>query len=142
VPESHMIYLCNEAATRDAILSQFRRHLIENPQIKQGDAIIIYYAGHGGRVDAPSGWTSSDGKIETICPHDEWMLDLEGNAIPGIPDRTINELLRRLASEKGNNIVRVLIRPMFSHSKLDPWLFRLLFLTPVILVVSRARIRL
>jgi hypothetical protein len=45
--------------------------------------------------------------IDTICPHDERTLDTNGNHISGIPDRTINGLLRRLAFTKGDNIVRL-----------------------------------
>ncbi|KAI0962768.1 hypothetical protein AcW1_000051 [Taiwanofungus camphoratus] len=107
VPDSHIVFLSNETATRAAILSTIQTHLIENPNVKQDDPIIVFYAGHGSRVDAPPGWASADGKIETICPYDEWAQDIQGHYISGIPDRTINELFRKLASEKGNNITLI-----------------------------------
>lgn len=101
------MFLTNEDATRDAILGAFSTHLIENTKIEQGDAIILFYAGHGSRVKAPVGWAATDGFIETLCPHDERMKDDEGEEIYGIPDRTINLILRDLAAKKGDNIVCV-----------------------------------
>ncbi|KAK7461776.1 hypothetical protein VKT23_008208 [Stygiomarasmius scandens] len=91
-------------ATREAIISTFRTHLVKNPVIQKGDTIIFFYAGHGSRVSAPADWATVDGQVETLCPHDEWMSDAKGVPIPGIPDRTINALLRTLANEKGTNI--------------------------------------
>lgn len=104
-PESQIVFLVNEFATRKAILSNFRTHLIDNIGIQNGDTIVVYYAGHGSRVTAPADWPATDGKIETICPHDETMIDLNGDLVHGIPDRTINWLLNKLAAVKGNNIV-------------------------------------
>jgi hypothetical protein len=76
--------------------------------IEEGDAIVIFYAGHGSRVGAPTGWMSSDDIIETLCPHDERTIHKTGEAIHGIPDRTINAILYDLSSVKGNNIVSVI----------------------------------
>ena len=105
LPEANVRTLTDESATREAILSSFRNHLIENPRIEKGDPIIFFFAGHGSRVEAPKEWETSDGKIETICPYDEWTQDRDGKEISGIPSMTINELFRTLAGEKGNNIV-------------------------------------
>lgn len=106
IPEAQIAFLANEDATREAILETFQSHLIENPSIEMDDAIIIYYAGHGSRATAPNSWPSTDGKIETLVPQDERAKTSEGEVIHGIPDRTINVLLGRLATAKGNNIVR------------------------------------
>ena len=106
VPEDNIRTLTDESATREAILSSFHTQLIENTRIEKGDPIIFFFAGHGSRVDAPKEWRTSDGKIETICPYDEWTQDEDGEEIPGIPSMTINELFRTLAGKKGNNIVR------------------------------------
>ncbi|KAJ6622316.1 caspase domain-containing protein [Mycena sp. CBHHK59/15] len=103
-PESAVMVLTNANATRAAILSAFRTHLIDNPQIEQGEPIIIYFAGHSGRVpagDFPSGY------VDTICPSDESVLAEDELLIPGIPKFTINALLQILAREKGNNITFV-----------------------------------
>jgi len=106
VPSSHFLCLANERATRSAIIAGFQKHLIENNNIEQGDAIVIFYAGHGNRVAAPKGWIADNDRVETICPHDERTIGRDGKEIFAIPDRTIGGLLRRLASVKGDNIVR------------------------------------
>jgi hypothetical protein len=67
---------------------------------------VIFYAGHGNRVAAPKGWIADNDRVETICPHDERTIGPDGKEIFAIPDRTIGGLLRRLASIKGDNIVR------------------------------------
>ncbi|KAJ7627877.1 caspase domain-containing protein [Mycena rosella] len=102
-PTTAILSLRNASATRSAILASFESHLIENPAIHKNDPIIIYYAGHGGQAEAPRGWASPSGTIETICPSDEATVAF-GRLVPGIPDVTINALLRTLAHEKGNNI--------------------------------------
>ncbi|KAJ7289603.1 hypothetical protein C8J57DRAFT_1628643 [Mycena rebaudengoi] len=103
VPESAICSLRNTAATRSAIISAFYTHLIDNAEIKKGDAIVIFFAGHGGTADAPGGWHTPRGRVETICPSDESTGPTHDH-VPGIPDVTINALLRILAREKGNNI--------------------------------------
>jgi hypothetical protein len=62
-----VLVLENEAATRDAILEAFQRHLIA--PAKTGDHSIFYYAGHGSRV-RNSRSSELDGKDETIVPAD------------------------------------------------------------------------
>jgi hypothetical protein len=74
--------------------------LIRNPDIHKGDIIIVYYAGHGSRVESPPGWPSTDGKIETWCPCNERVGDVHG-----ITDRAINSLLSEIATAKGHNVV-------------------------------------
>ncbi|KAJ7137943.1 caspase domain-containing protein [Mycena epipterygia] len=104
IPEPQIAFLANADATRDTILEKFQSHLIDNSAIEQDDTIIIYYAGHGSRAKAPDSWPSTDGKIETLVPRDERTTTLDGQFVHGIPDRTINTLLSRLATAKGNNI--------------------------------------
>jgi hypothetical protein len=107
VPSSHFLCLANENATRNAIISGFQKHLIENNNIERGDAIVIFYAGHGGRVDAPKGWVADDNQVETICPHDERTIGHDDREVFSIPDQTLCGLLRKLSSIKGDNIVRM-----------------------------------
>ncbi|KAJ7265112.1 hypothetical protein C8J57DRAFT_1330859 [Mycena rebaudengoi] len=71
--------------------------------------MIFVFAGHGDRVAAPGNLMSSDGMVETICPHDEGTLDGEGQYVHGIPDYVLGWLLRDLATTKGNNIVRLVL---------------------------------
>ncbi|KAI0946425.1 hypothetical protein AcW1_009891 [Taiwanofungus camphoratus] len=106
VPPSHIVFLTNEGATRAAILSAFKSHLIDNEKIQKGDAIVFFYAGHGSRVQAPPQWLAENNMVETICPHDDGE-DIEGDLTPGIPDRTFDGLMRHLAHNKGDNIIAI-----------------------------------
>jgi hypothetical protein len=108
VPGVQIKLLLNKDATRSAILNTFQKHLTENPQIDEGDALIFFYAGHGSRIPAPGDWSTPDGMIETVCPYDERTKDEKGEDIHGIPDRSINAMFRELAAEKGDNIVRTI----------------------------------
>ncbi|PCH38915.1 hypothetical protein WOLCODRAFT_128800 [Wolfiporia cocos MD-104 SS10] len=108
VPFGHIVFLRNEAATRDAIIQSIQTHLIHNSDISIGDTMIFYFAGHGARVQAPPGWLADRNSVETICPHDDGKrLDTE-QVIYGIPDRTFDGLMRRLAYEKGDNITVIM----------------------------------
>ena len=107
VPQSNVRLLKNEEATRVEILRLFDSHLLDNSEIQKekNPTLILYFAGHGGRVPAPEGWRTNDGNVETICPVDDFTLDANGKMIIGIPDFTLNAKLNQLAMEKGNNIV-------------------------------------
>jgi hypothetical protein len=113
VPSSNIALLLSEDATREAIISTFQSHLIGNNEIQTDDAMVFFYAGHGSRIEAPKGWVTGGNQIETICPHDERTMLGKGDLIFGIPDRTINGLLRKLASIKGDNIVRLVLSLSF-----------------------------
>ena len=105
VPETHIKFLCNSYATRDAILDGFESHLLNNDDIQNGDAILIFYAGHGCRVGAPKEWAVGSNKIEAICSYDSETSGMNGRVYV-IPDFTLGALFRELARQKGNNIVR------------------------------------
>ena len=104
VPDSNILVLTNNDATREKILSCFDSHLIRNENIQRNDPIIFFFAGHGSRVDAPPEWATSDGKTGAICPYDEGVRH-NGDWICAIPARTLNGLFRQLAGKRGNNIV-------------------------------------
>jgi hypothetical protein len=110
-PPSAALSLFNAEATRENILSSFRSYLIDNPDIEEGDRIIVFYAGHGSTAKAPDDW-GGPSDVETICPVDESMPGPDGAPTPGIPDVTLNALFRILARSKGNNIVS----PPLTHS--------------------------
>ena len=54
VPSSQIRYLRDSEATRDAIMEEIKA-FSSNNEIKEGDPILIYYAGHGGSADTPKG---------------------------------------------------------------------------------------
>ena len=106
VPSSRIRNLRNSEATRAAIINRIEAFSL-NDEIKEGDPILIYYAGHGGSANTPKGWeVGSTGKIELLIPYDHSSSLEDGNPKHGIPDRTLGALLSHLASKKGDNIVR------------------------------------
>lgn len=105
VPSSQIAFLADEKATKGEILKKFDQFLIRNAEIQRDDAIVFFFAGHGCRPDAPAGWVTEGNKIETLCPHDVNTIGDDGEEIWGIPDRAIDALMRKLAFEKGDNIV-------------------------------------
>ena len=106
VPSSQIRNLRDSRATRVAIMEEIKAFSYNN-KIKEGDPILIYYAGHGGSADTPKGWEAgSTGKIELLIPYDHSSPLEDGNPRHGIPDRTLGALLSHLANKKGDNIVR------------------------------------
>ncbi|KIM22184.1 hypothetical protein M408DRAFT_28909, partial [Serendipita vermifera MAFF 305830] len=102
VPESQIQTLYNTEATRDAIVDNILA-LQTNPSIKKGDAILIFYAGHGGTGKAPAGWDAGGSEIQILLSHDAIYEGKDG-MVYGIPDRTMASLLGKLAHEKSDNI--------------------------------------
>jgi hypothetical protein len=100
VSKDNIKHLVNEKANRSAILEAFNTHLVRNHRINKGDAIIFYFAGHGGRQRAPENWVAEQNMVEVLCPYDVKLGD-------GIPDYTLAGLLRHLQYEKGDNVVRL-----------------------------------
>ena len=108
VPSSQIRNLRNSEATRAAIIDGIKAFSL-NFEVKEGDPILIYYAGHGGSADTPKGWeVGSTGKISFLIPYDysSPLNDVNGSHTHGIPNRTLGVLLSRLSAEKGDNIVR------------------------------------
>ncbi len=66
-PRQNIQVLTDKQATRDAILSAYRRSLID--PVQPGDVCVFYYAGHGSQV-RNSRTDEPDGKDETIVPAD------------------------------------------------------------------------
>jgi hypothetical protein len=113
VPEHHIYMLLDGAATKRAIEDSIMEHLVNNPEIQQGDAILIYFAGHGSSFEAPSGWFDDHKPqldhliVNVLCPHDQDTLGPDGR-VAGISDRSMDALLADVAGAKGNNIALVL----------------------------------
>ncbi|KAJ2989725.1 hypothetical protein NUW54_g8690 [Trametes sanguinea] len=52
VPRSHICRLLDHQATKRNIEDIFMTHLVNNPAIEPGDALVVYFAGHGGSYGA------------------------------------------------------------------------------------------
>lgn len=106
VPRSQITDLRDAEATRDNIISRIRDLGRKNDDhLKNGDPILIFYAGHGASGRAPAGWEAGNNEVQFIIPHD-CRVNVWGSKVPAIPDRTLGALLRQLADVKGDNIVR------------------------------------
>ncbi|KDR74094.1 hypothetical protein GALMADRAFT_157880 [Galerina marginata CBS 339.88] len=106
VPKAHIKSLRDGQATRESIIQAIKAFMVDS-RIKEGNPILIYFAGHGAEANAPEGWPSEDSKTQMLIPHDCGDA-VNGKTIHGIPDRTLGWLLKQLADEKGQNITVVL----------------------------------
>ena len=122
VPAQNIRNLRGKNATRSSILSAFQSLRLDM-DILYGDAIVIYYAGHGATAPTPPGWNIREGKIQMILPSDF------GPFVHGILDRTIGTLLESIASSRGDNIVSA--KNSFESGSFMTNIFRLLFLIVV-----------
>ncbi|KAF8972429.1 caspase domain-containing protein [Flammula alnicola] len=104
VPGAQIRSLRDEEATRSAVIKSFN-DFQDDTRIRTGDAIVIFYAGHGGEAEAPPGWESEYNKTQYLLPHDFETKDQDGQDVYGIPDRTLASILNRLARAKGDNIL-------------------------------------
>lgn len=100
VPESQIVVLLNENATRKRIVKSLES-MASDKRIFKGDPILIFYAGHGG--ETPVKDSTGEYKIQMLIPFD-FNVD-ESNKVPGIPDLTIGSLIDKIAEKKGDNIV-------------------------------------
>jgi hypothetical protein len=100
--------LSNEKATRKAILTAFKSHLLNNHNIPDdGTAtMIFYFAGYGTLINAQEHLLPPDRMDEAIYPVDAGTTDASGNYVHAIPDYVLVQLLCELAEKKGSNIVR------------------------------------
>lgn len=106
VPEDHIRTLLDHKATRNAIIKAFK-DLRSDQRIREGDPIVIFYAGHGGELPAPSCWVpwGVESKIQCLLPQ-----DYKDKIVDPIPDRTIGALIEDIAKARGNNIVSAIPR--------------------------------
>ncbi|KDR74408.1 hypothetical protein GALMADRAFT_227464 [Galerina marginata CBS 339.88] len=104
VPQDHITVLENESATQKGIL-QGLQLLANDPRIRYGDPILIFYAGHGSEAAAPLEWEAGgpNANIQLVVPYDAYC-ESGGGIVAPIPDRTFGALLDAIAQEKGNNI--------------------------------------
>ncbi|KAG9123528.1 hypothetical protein FRC07_014828 [Ceratobasidium sp. 392] len=105
VPESQIKTLFDDQATRANIINAFIA-LGTNAEIKKLDPIVIFYAGHGAKLEKPEGWEAGESHIQSLIPHDATHKNAEVDSVLPIPDRTIATLLNDIAetNKKGDNI--------------------------------------
>ncbi|PPQ85603.1 hypothetical protein CVT25_012510 [Psilocybe cyanescens] len=101
---SHITLLLGRDATRKNIAKAFK-DLANNPLIREGDPIVIFYAGHGGEIlhQTPDG-----GKhwIQMVVPYD--YCTERGKEVPCISDMEIGMWIDRIAEKKGDNITVIM----------------------------------
>ncbi|PBK91148.1 hypothetical protein ARMGADRAFT_1166537 [Armillaria gallica] len=91
--------------------------LIDNPNIKQGDNILVYYAGHGSSyrcrehtIVAATRSVRTCGlcPTESLCPLDRGTVDAKsGRHVPDISDRELNVIFTQISSAKGHKITYI-----------------------------------
>lgn len=108
VPKDRIQNLRNEDANRLDIL-QHVRALVSNPHIEAGDPVLIFFAGYGARTTRAAGWPQSEKadshSVEMLCPYDFVPRTTDDLEEQGIPDITLEALLRKISEAKGDNIV-------------------------------------
>lgn len=110
VPKEHIRLLLDSKATKSNLEDTIMEHLINNPDIEHGDAVFIYFAGHGSQLSAPADWFQDDqpdGFVDILCTYDHDAANSSGRLV-GISDRSMQALLDDLADVKGDNITFVL----------------------------------
>ncbi|KAJ6544791.1 caspase domain-containing protein [Mycena vulgaris] len=106
VPVEQICMLLDKQATKENIEKCFSSHLIQNADIKRGDAIVIYFACHGSTIHAPTDWFhkgSVSGTAEVLCSY-----DFGQRGVAGISDRSLHGMLLDLSKAKGDNITVIL----------------------------------
>ncbi|KAF8844302.1 hypothetical protein BDN67DRAFT_895037 [Paxillus ammoniavirescens] len=108
VPSSNVAVLLNRQATKRHIEDTFMSHLVNNPEISQGDALLLYFAGHGSSMSAPRDWCEGKPRhVQVLCPYDHDTKGPEGR-VAGISDRSLYAMLGELSAVKGDNITLIL----------------------------------
>ncbi|KIK91180.1 hypothetical protein PAXRUDRAFT_150073 [Paxillus rubicundulus Ve08.2h10] len=108
VPSSNVAVLLNRQATKRHIEDTFMTHLVNNPDISQGDALLLYFAGHGSSMSAPRDWCEGKPRyVQVLCPYDHDTKGPEGR-VAGISDRSLFAMLGELSAVKGDNITLIL----------------------------------
>jgi hypothetical protein len=127
--------LKNKDATRANIIDEICKLKGDN-LVKENDAILIYYAGHGATMPPPEGWPGysstpptpkgwpEDVEIQCIVASDVAVSkENQKHHVSGVVlDRTLAALLHDLADTRGSNIVRravyssaFLVHSLLSH---------------------------
>ncbi|KAJ3934892.1 MAG: hypothetical protein NXY57DRAFT_913912 [Lentinula lateritia] len=110
VPKHQIAMLVNEKATKQNIETTLNTHLLNNSRIRKGDAILIYFAGHGSTLKAPRDWLLEKNlrcNVEVLCTYDHDTKGPDGR-IAGISARAMHTFIHDLSKLKGNNVTLML----------------------------------
>ncbi|KAF9068251.1 hypothetical protein BDP27DRAFT_834484 [Rhodocollybia butyracea] len=107
VPPTQIKNLRDKAATKVAIEKAIKE-LGDDPSVPEDAALLLFFAGHGAEVDAPTNRPSGHvkGKIQMLLPHDfnpQVKAD-EATHGQGLLDVEFARLLEELATKKSDNI--------------------------------------
>jgi len=114
VPRHQILMLLDSEATTTNVEDAFTSHLLDNPAIEHGDAILIYWAGHGSSLLAPRSLSGSPsakgyGHIDMLVTYDHDTKSPSGSGrISGISDRSMFAMIQSLSQAKGDNITLAL----------------------------------
>lgn len=98
--QNRVVLLLGAAATRNSIVQAFK-DLAKSNFLQEGDPIVIFYAGHGGRVLQQR--DNGEKSFQKIFPYD--YSDDKDDTVQGISGHEIGILIDEIARQKGNNIV-------------------------------------
>ncbi|TFK44336.1 hypothetical protein BDQ12DRAFT_11332 [Crucibulum laeve] len=124
VPRDQIRLLLDSDASKQRIEDTFMDHLVNNPAIERGDAIIIYFAGHGSTLPAPNDWYQGESPPTTVpvlCTYDHDTERPGQGIIAGISDRSMHAMINDLSKLKGDNITFILdccFNPLAYHSSI------------------------
>ncbi len=127
VPSDHIQHLLGPLGEKTADNSTIPTHanivralysLIDNPDIANGDNIIVYFAGLGASYDAGEYFrrtvpldipiTEPIMSTKALCPIDRETFDDTGAKILDISDREIDAIFTQISHEKGYKITLIL----------------------------------
>ena len=114
VPRHQVRTLLDNEATTSNVEAVFASHLLDNPAIERGDAIFIYWAGHGSSMSAHKPMSASSSarrysKTDILVTYDHETKNPSGfGRISGISDRSMYSMICALSAAKGDNITLAL----------------------------------
>ncbi|MEL6832076.1 MAG: caspase family protein [Bacteroidota bacterium] len=100
VPAKHFCKLYNEAATREAIISNFRNHFND---LQSGDVAVFHFSGHGStepssKAFIDAGLDNAGGKNEVLVCHDSRI-----NGTLSIADKELRLLISEAQQDQAGN---------------------------------------
>jgi hypothetical protein len=98
-PVGNVLKLVDAQATREGILTAFKTHLVENLRIREGDAVVVYFSGHGSRIKDMHGDEES-GYDQTLVPYDAGRKSADD--VRDITDDELSVLLDKLSQRTQN----------------------------------------